>query len=366
MSLGIRYCSIKTPLGSGVETYSALIDKRVGLKAQQFLPDSLAVPLCTFEDPLDEEKAPRSWKRILDFAQQIPQRPWGSPEYPIVFTSSTYGVGSLFALRSRGREELSPVSTTHGYIEALSEQLSWGPCRYAFSHACVTAHLGLACAEKLLESPTVAEVLIFSVDILSPFVIGGFASLKILNEQFPAPYAKREVGSIGLGDGMAAMIATRPDSKASYSIDYQCLHNEMYHFTSNEPEGVGFKQVAGSLKEALGGRKPWFKGHGTGTLQAGQLESEALAMAFPDSPLLAWKGSIGHTLGSCGLVELGIVLESLEKKRAPGTVGTSEGVPCFAGNVETEPFSLEPYDAAVVLSNAFGGAHAAYVVSHNE
>ena len=41
----------------------------------------------------------------------------------------------------------------------------------------------------------------------------------------------------------------------------------------------------------------------------------------PGSPLVGWKGSLGHTLGSCGLVELAIAIESVRAGRTPGTIG---------------------------------------------
>ena len=65
-------------------------------------------------------------------------------------------------------------------------------------------------------------------------------------------------------------------------------------------------------------------------LEAGRLESTALATAFPDASLVAWKGSLGHTLGSCGLVELALACEAIRDGRAPGTVGGA--APAFHPN----------------------------------
>ena len=79
--------------------------------------------------------------------------------------------------------------------------------------------------------------------------------------------------------------------------------------------------------------------------------------------MVSWKGSLGHTLGSCGLVELAITLAALREKKIPGTVGSS--APCFTDTVALAPFAGDEFDGVVLASNAFGGAHAAMLLSHD-
>jgi len=105
------------------------------------------------------------------------------------------------------------------------------------------------------------------------------------------------------------------------------------------------------------------KGHGTGTLEAGRLEAEVLARQFPSAPLTGWKGALGHTLGSCGLVELAVALAALRGGRIPGTVGSA--APCYTDTVALAPFASTGFDGAVLTSNAFGGAHAAMLLTHD-
>jgi len=225
----------------------------------------------------------------------------------------------------------------------------------------VTAHLGLAHAARLLHGGLADRVLVFSFDFVSPFVAGGFHSLKILNGTLPAPYAVRETGAIGLGDGAAFAVLSR--DAGPYQLAAHALHNEMFHFTGNQPDGAGFAACAVAIAGAAAGRRVWVKGHGTGTLEAGRLEAEVLARQFPAAPLVSWKGSLGHTLGSCGLVELAITLAALRGGRVPGTVGG--GAPSFTSTVAPAPFASAEFDAAILTSNAFGGAHAAMLLTHD-
>jgi len=215
-------------------------------------------------------------------------------------------------------------------------------------------------ATRTLHSGLADRALVFSFDFLSPFVTGGFNALKILNSGYPAPYSARAAGSIGLGDGVAFAVLTR--DSGDFALSAQSLHNEMHHFTANRPDGAGFSACLAPVAAEAGGRKVWVKGHGTGTIEAGRLEAETLAGFFPSAPLVSWKGSLGHTLGSCGLVELALAIESLRAGRTPGTVGS--GPPFFTESVAVDSFANSSYDAVLLTSNAFGGAHAACLLSH--
>jgi hypothetical protein len=362
---GIAACGCLTPFGEADATVAALLAGKVALHLRPVLghEGGDVVPLALLA-AMDETLPPRWLPDLRRLVATIPAADggWGSARAPVVVTSSNFGVGSLYAF-TRDRD---PRHLAHGppfaSVELLQRELGWGAHVTVFSHACVTAHLGLAHAGRLLHAGVADRVLVLSFDFVSPFVAGGFHSLKILNGAMPAPFARREIGAIGLGDGAAFAVLTRDPAPAR--IELHSLHNEMHHFTANQPDGTGFAACLAGLAAAVNGRRVWVKGHGTGTLEAGRLEAEAVARAFPGAPLVSWKGSLGHTLGSCGLVELALTLAALRGagRKIPGTVGTSG--PTFTDAVALAPFAADGFDAAVLTSNAFGGAHAAMLLSH--
>src|SRR5688572_13348551 len=219
---------------------------------------------------MDETLPPRWLPAVHRLAAQIPAGSWGSAREPVIVTSSNFGVGSLYAFtRDRDARHLAH-GTPFATVELLRRELGWGAHVTVFSHACVTAHLGLAHAARLLHAGLADEVLALSFDFVSPFVAGGFHSLKILNGTMPAPFSAREIGAIGLGDGAAFAVLTR--GPAPFRIEAHALHNEMHHFTANQPDGAGFAACAESIAKVVRGRRVWLKGHGTGTLEAGRLE----------------------------------------------------------------------------------------------
>jgi 3-oxoacyl-(acyl-carrier-protein) synthase len=359
----IEAAGCRTGLGDGHATWEALLEGRRALSLEPVLGSDGGdlVPLATLPGRNREETAPANWLACLDgLVSEIPAGPWGTARYPVFVTSSNFGVGSLYAFhRSRDRRHL-PQATPAGSVEALRRRFGWGTEVAIFSHACVSAHLGLIAAGRALWAGWAERALVFTFDFISPFVAGGFHALKILNGGMPAPYARRAVGSIGLGDGAAFAVLGR--GRGEFTVAGHTLYNEMQHFTANDAAGAGFAACLAPLSAAVAGRRVWIKGHGTGTLDSGRLEAEAFARLLPEAPLVSWKGSFGHTLGSCGLVELAIALEAVRGGRTPGTIGSA--APCFSDPVAIAAFPNHDCEGVILASNAFGGAHAACLICH--
>jgi 3-oxoacyl-(acyl-carrier-protein) synthase len=361
----IEAAACRTALGDAAATHAALCAGQRGLTMQPVLGGRGGgdpVPLACWDQRSLDETAPPNWLPCIDaLAAEIPAGPWGDGRHPVFLTSSNFGVGSQYAFQQTKDPRHLAYGTPFAVAEVLRQRLGWGENVAVLSHACVSAHLGLVLAARAIEQGWAERALVFSFDFISPFVAGGFHALKILNSEWPAPYAVRPTGAIGLGDG-AAFAALGP-GRGGFMLSAPTLHNEMHHFTANRSDGAGFATCLGPVAAAAAGQRVWVKGHGTGTLEAGKLEAEAVAALFPGSPLVSWKGSIGHTLGSCGLVELAVALAAIEAGRIPGTVGSAG--PCVTAAVATEPFALAGYQGVVLASNAFGGAHAACLLSHD-
>ncbi len=379
----LAVCECLTAFGGTRDTLAAMLRGERALRLVPALGNEGGddAPMALLSGRSLDEQSPPAWLAPLRrFLAPVCGPGWGTARHPVIVTSSNFGVGSLHAYRrahalpataetAAAHARYGPI---HKSVAVLHDACGWGANITVFSHACVSAHLGLVHAGRLLAlqdnhgRALVDEVLVVSYDFLSPFVAGGFNSLKILNAEFPAPYMDRPASAIGLGDGAAYAVLAR--DRGEFQIAAQSLHNEMHHFTANQPDGSGFVAAFAPIVRAAAGMRVWVKGHGTGTLEAGRLESAAVAAAFPGAPLVSWKGALGHTLGSCGLVELAIAAASMRKTAAdspsltPGTVGSS--APVFTPEVATAPFDNRAFDGIVCASNAFGGAHAALLLRH--
>lgn len=357
----LSQCGCATALGDRESTHAALLGGVVGLRLAPVLgaKGGDPVPLALIPGRgLDEEVPPAWMGPLLAMAAPVRSQAWGTARRPVCIASSNFGVGSLYGYVQSGSPQALDYSTPQRCVDWIRRQMDWGAHVAIFSHACVSAHIALLHASRLLEAGAADEALVFSFDFLSPFVAGGFHALKILNGAMPSPYQAAETGAIGLGDGAAYAVVTR--ERRDLVISAQNVHNEMFHFTANEPSGAGFEALLKPMNRE--GARLWFKGHGTGTIEAGRLESAVAARMLPGSPIVGWKGSLGHTLGSCGLVELALAAQALQTGRTPGTVGSR--APLLEPAVALSPFDNRAFDGALCTSNAFGGAHAALVIRH--
>lgn len=357
----VQHAACRTALGDAAQTCAALCNDTVALRLtdvpdienEELLPLALIEALGSFGEA-------RWLPHLRRLAEGLPDRPWGTERFPVFLTSSNYGIDGLFAY-SRNRDAVHlDAAMPHAVSRLLRESFGWGPQITVLSHACVTGQLGMVLAERAVRSGKADEALVFSFDFLSPFVIGGFNALKILNGGMPAPYHNGEMGSIALGEGAGAVVLSAEPS--AFKVEKQALFNEMHHFTANAPDGSGFQRVLNACLPKGETPRLWVKGHGTGTLEAGALEARAVEARLPGAPLMSWKGSLGHTLGSCAVVELAVALEAMRTGQAPGNVGGR--APYFTESIQGSAFDPASYDGALLLSNAFGGAHAAMWISH--
>jgi len=317
------------------------------------------VPLSLFE-AMSPKLPPRWIRHVTEMLQPVSGPEWGRVDTPIFISSSNFGVDSLYYYRHEKIAEHLPYAVPHDSVEQIRRRLGWSRNISLFSHACVSSHIAIMAASAALKTGA-ERALVVSYDFISPFVTGGFNALKILNSAIPMPYHDGSASSIALGEG--AGYAVLANTGEGLQIACQSTWNEMHHFTANDPSGSGFAKVVEPMMDFLDTRRFWIKGHGTGTVDAGRLEACTLKRLFPEAPLVGWKGAIGHTLGSCGLIELAIACRAIETGTVPGTVGSAE--PCFSENVTLAPFDAKQYDAALILSNAFGGAQAALVLCND-
>ena len=357
-----------TPLGDARATADAMLRGETALRLLPVLGrdggDCVPLALCNEWQP-PEGDVPRWADAFFTMMAAVPDRPWGSARFPVLIASSNFGIDNLYDHHRQPREGQLPYILPQRLTAFFTARLGWGNNVTHYSHACVSANLALLYASRQVSAGLAEEALVVSYDFLSPFVTGGFHAMKILTGEMPAPYADRPFGAIGLGDGAAFAVVGRGDAAGGdgFRLEGQEGVNEMYHFTGNHPEGVGMAQLGARMRAAAGDRPVWVKGHGTGTVEAGRLEARHMAECFPDAPLVGWKGALGHTLGSCALVELAVAVESVRRGRAPGTVGTRG--PCFSPQVTTEAFDVSPYAGVVLNAFAFGGAHYACLLCYD-
>src|SRR5581483_1587926 len=138
------------PFGDGAATAAALTAGRIALQLRPVFgrEGGDAVPLALLAD-MDETLPPRWLGAVKALVAAVPPERWGTARFPVVVTSSNFGVGSLHAFtRTRDARHVAH-GTPFACVEMLRRELGWGGEVCVLSHACVSAHLGLAHGARL-------------------------------------------------------------------------------------------------------------------------------------------------------------------------------------------------------------------------
>jgi 3-oxoacyl-[acyl-carrier-protein] synthase II len=282
----------------------------------------------------------------------------------------------LAGVESLVHQPLLPISSPQYGCALLAEQLAeqlGAERQRVVSTACCSSNSALAVSLTWLRSGLCDVVLCGGVDVLTPFVVSGFRSLRAQSPEPCRPFDRRRSG-VNLGEA-AACVVLEPESHARARgqrvLAYLAgagLSQDAHHMTAPDPQGRGAMLAMQRALSDAGlpiDSVDFVSSHGTGTPFNDQMEARALRLVFGERashiPLNSIKGAVGHTLGAGGLLEAVMSVQILATQQIPPTVGLEEPDPAF----ELDFVMGGPRIAAVrsILSSAsgFGGENAAVV-----
>ncbi len=245
-------------------------------------------------------------------------------------------------------------------LDTLIKELDFSFCEQAIvSTACTSSHAALELANRWLNRLICDDVLIISGDLIGPFTLKGFSSLRAISPRGKVkPFDKSRDGLI-LGDGLAAVRLSREKRKSNYKLEN--VYSLCEGVSATRPDLSGdnlslcYKNVCPTYAPEL------IIAHGTGTQYNDQTESQAIVKAFPsfDSiPITCSKWSIGHTLGASGLIDFNLALEILERNEVPG-IATLDESNLHVESTLLKENTLRQIDRILISSLGFGGMCAA-------
>lgn len=251
--------------------------------------------------------------------------------------------------------------------ERLASRLSLGGERAAVSCACASGLLAVGMAARRLAAGSAERVLVVGVDVLTEFVMAGFAGMHALDAGACRPFDRSRRG-ISLGEGAGALLLSAlPKESLGVAVAGHAGANDACHVTGPDREGTGIG-LAALRAIAAAGLAPAdldvLHLHGTGTLANDSTEAIGLARAFGGRtpPAFGSKAQTGHTLGAAGLLELLISAEALDRRSAPANVGLVEPDVDPGLDLVRAARSLPRARAALKVASGFGGVQAAVVL----
>jgi 3-oxoacyl-[acyl-carrier-protein] synthase-1 len=232
------------------------------------------------------------------------------------------------------------------------------------SNACVSGVLAISVADRLVKSFEYDSVIVVSGDLVTEFILSGFSSFQAISEKPCIPFSKNRSG-ITIGEAVCSMLI-RSDVPNSCDQIIQIIGsgscNDANHISGPSRNGEGlYLSVKSAMTEAQISEKDidYISAHGTATEFNDEMESIAFQrLKMLGVPLNSLKGYYGHTLGSSGLLESIIGIESLYHNTLICSLGYDEIGVSFPINVirDTEKRDLKLF---LKTASGFGGSNAA-------
>ncbi|MBU8895225.1 hypothetical protein KRR26_06390 [Corallococcus sp. M34] len=240
------------------------------------------------------------------------------------------------------------------------------------SAACASSAAALGEALALIDEGTCDEVIVGGTEALHAFVYRGFHALKALSASPAAPFDAARSG-LSLGEGAGVLVVESVARARAAGREVIAVlegvggSTDGFDQTAPDPSGAGLVVAcrralarAGLGVESVGR----YHAHGTATLHNDRMEAAAHAVLFGgrEVPVCGIKGSIGHTLGAAGVLDVAVGALTLQRGVLPpianlSRVDPAARVPAVEGRARAGGGSV-----ALIANAGFGGINAAVVL----
>jgi 3-oxoacyl-[acyl-carrier-protein] synthase II len=309
--------------------------------------------------------------RIHDLLDRLMKEIGPVPSDAFLITATTKaGIDNLERIR-RGDDADYRDILLSSIPEAIGQRLGLREPGMNISAACASSTIAVARGAAMIASGMRDVVLVCCADLVTEFVFSGFSSLGALSPVPCMPFDRRRTG-MSLGEGAASLLLMSPHRarKENRSAMGKILGwgaaNDAAHVTAPARDGSGLiKAISRALRQAhlKAEQISAICAHGTGTVHNDAMELTAFHGVFGDRkfPVFAVKGSIGHTLGAAGGIEVALGVKVLSSQTAPPTVGFLEPETGAEGRVHGDPVSISG-DCLLSTNSGFGGINAAIIL----
>ena len=288
----------------------------------------------------------------------------------LITATTKMGIDNLEKLRQKKPANAGDVLLS-SLTETVSQKFGLKGKRFNISASCASSTIAIAQGASLISSGMSEAVLVCCVDVVTEFTFSGFSSLKVISASPCKPFDRARSG-LTLGDGAAALLlmseerAVKDRRPCVASILGWGASNDAFHITSPAHDGSG---LAAAIDLALIRAGLTEKGisavsaHGTGTIYNDLMELTAFRRVFGGRkiPVYSVKGSIGHTTGAAGGIEVALAAKALATHTVPPTAGFHDPEDGAEGLVSATPVPLQG-DCCLTTNSGFGGINATIVL----
>lgn len=250
----------------------------------------------------------------------------------------------------------------------VARALGIGGRRLTISSACGSGTAAVGAAYNRVRSGEADAVLAAGVDALSPFVVAGFNSLRLVSSRECRPF-DRDRDGLNPGEGCGVLLLESADTARSRGARALARITgfgealDAYHHTRSHPEGNALVVAAGKALAGVHGGATAIDHvhlHGTGTQANDMSEYAACKRLFGERlgliPMCSTKSMTGHTFGGAGALSAAFCVLTIAHGVVPPTVFLENPDPTFEGlSVSVAARTGVHCRSALSLALGFGG-----------
>lgn len=230
------------------------------------------------------------------------------------------------------------------------------------SNACISGVVAQIVAKRFISTGKYDTAVVVGADVLSRFIISGFASFKALSPNRCKPFDANRCG-LNIGEGAGTIIyqdIEDSDSEGYVQLAAGAITNDANHISGPSRTGEGLYLALEQILESdHRDRVRFISAHGTATPYNDEMEAIAINRAgCQEIPLFSLKAYIGHTMGASGVIETIIAAHALKDGLIPQSLGFEHLGVSQKVNVTTQPMAFEPKGECIKTISGFGGCNA--------
>ena len=366
----ISQTSVVTSLGEGLTiNFDSLLNKKSGIKKidrfdTKNYRSNYAALIKNIETPTDRSL-------FLNLTDMILKQLGNIPKKSFLLTATTKACIDLFEKNEKNICPINKYINPSNISKYIVEKLNLNNCGLNISSACASSTIALIKGAQMILNNRADSVLIFCADIVSEFVFSGFSSLNALSDKPTRPFDINRDG-LTLGEGGAAILlvaddfAKKNDIPCNTSITGFGIASDASHITAPARDGRGLiMAIKKALKTAqitpdqIGA----INAHGTGTVYNDSMEIKAFKHVFKNEniPGNSIKGSIGHTLGGAGGIEVALGTLMLKEHILPASIGFLNPDKDTENFISSENVTFSK-DYLMLTNSGFGGTNSALIL----
>ena len=264
-------------------------------------------------------------------------------------------------------------------LDAVTRELALAGNHLTVCSACASASAALGQAFRRVVSGRCERAIAGGFDALSPFVIAGFNSLRLISSEPCRPFAADRNG-LNPGEGAAMLVLeSKEAARARGAVPLAKIAGfgealEAYHYTRADPEGTG---IANALGKALLSAQmspesiDHIHSHGTGTPANDRSEYVAFKKVFgnklKDIAVCSTKPLTGHAFGAAGAINALFSIISIAEQFIPATLFCENADSEFVDlTLCTKTTAASKLTAIASCALGFGGEASVCIISKVE